>query len=80
MKKRVGFLVGGLIATYIANIIRLTLIIATLHFFGKDSLFIAHTVVGRAVFFALVIAIFWFVITRPTMRIVARKLQQDMAS
>ena len=80
IKKRAAFLAGGLIATYIANIIRLTVIMGTLHFFGKNSLFIAHTVVGRAVFFVLVIAIFWFVITKPTMRMVARKLQQDMAA
>lgn len=80
MRKRAMLLAIGIIATYAANIIRLTVIIGTLHWFGKDSLFIAHTIVGRAVFFVLIIAIFWFVITAPTMRSVAKKLQKDMAT
>ena len=58
----------------------MTVIIGTLHWFGKDSLFVAHTIVGRAVFFVLIIAIFWYIITMPTMRTVFKKLQQDMAT
>ena len=80
IKKRTGFLAIGILAVYGANIIRLTVIMGTLHWFGKDALFIAHTIVGRAVFFVLVIAIFWFIITRPTMRDVAKKLQRELAS
>ena len=80
LRKRAMLLAIGLIATYAANIVRLTVVIGTLHWFGKDSLFIAHTIVGRAVFFVLIVAIFWFVITSPTMRSVAKKLQKDMAT
>jgi exosortase/archaeosortase family protein len=70
----------GLIAVYAANIVRLTVITGTLHWFGKDTLYIAHTIVGRAEFFVLIIAIFWYIITRPTMRGVAKKLQRGLAS
>ncbi|MGH2542261.1 MAG: hypothetical protein ACRDIB_05680, partial [Ardenticatenaceae bacterium] len=80
LKKRAVFLLLGIVAVYAANIIRLTVIMGTLHWFGKDALFIAHTIIGRAVFFVLVIAIFWYIVTRPTMRDVARKLRQEMAS
>lgn len=80
VRKRLVFLSLGIVAVYAANIARLTIIMGTLHWFGKDALFIAHTIVGRAVFFVLVVAIFWFVITRPTMRSVARKLQKEMSS
>ena len=80
IRKRATLLALGIAATYAANIIRLVVIIGTLHWFGKDSLFIAHTIVGRAVFFVLIVAIFWFVITAPTMRSVAKKLQRDMAT
>ena len=80
LRKRAIFLSLGIIAVYAANIIRLTVIMGTLHWFGKDALFIAHTIVGRAVFFVLIIAIFWYIITRPTMRTVAKKLQQEMAT
>ena len=80
VRKRLILVALGVFAAFVANIIRLAVIIWTLHFFGKDSLFIAHTVVGRAVFFVLIIAIFWYMITLPTMRVVAKKLQRDMAT
>ena len=80
LRKRFLLVALGVIAAFVANIIRLAVIIWTLHWFGKDSLFIAHTIVGRAVFFVLIIALFWYLITLPTMRIVARKLQQDLAT
>ena len=80
VRKRLVLVALGITAAFVANIIRLAVIIWTLHLFGKDSLFIAHTIVGRAVFFVLIIAIFWYMITLPTMRVVAKKLQQDMAT
>jgi exosortase family protein XrtG len=80
VRKRFMLVALGVTAAFVANIIRLVVIIWTLHWFGKDSLFIAHTMVGRAVFFVLIIAVFWFIITLPTMRVVARKLQRDMAT
>ncbi len=80
VRKRLMLVALGVIAAFVANIIRLAVIIWTLQWFGKDSLFIAHTMVGRAVFFVLIIAIFWYIITLPTIRVVARKLKQDMAT
>ena len=80
VRKRFMLVALGVIAAFVANIIRLAVIIWTLHWFGKDSLFIAHTIVGRAVFFVLIIAVFWYIITLPTMRVVAKKLQQDLAT
>ncbi len=80
IKKRIALVLLGTIATYASNIIRMTVIIGTLHLFGKDSLFVAHTIIGRAVFFVLIIAIFWYIITMPTMRTVFKKLQQDLAT
>ena len=80
LRKRLGLVLLGVIATYLANIVRLVVIISTLHWFGKDSLFIAHTIVGRAVFFVLIIAVFWYIITLPTMHMVARKLKRDLAT
>ena len=80
VRKRLVLVALGVFAAFVANIVRLAVIIWTLHLFGKDSLFIAHTIVGRGVFFVLIIAIFWYMITLPTMRVVARKLQKDMAT
>ena len=80
IRRRIGLVLLGTAATYLANIVRMTVIIGTLHLFGKDSLFVAHTIVGRAVFFVLIIAIFWYIITLPTMRSVFNKLQRDLAT
>lgn len=80
VRRRLTLVLIGTLATYAANVVRMTVIISTLHWFGKDSLFVAHTIVGRAVFFVLIIAIFWYIITMPTMRTVFKKLQQDLAT
>lgn len=80
LRRRMVLVLIGVAATYAANIVRLSVILGTLHFFGKDALFIAHTVVGRVVFFVLVVAIFWYIITLPTLGSVSRKLKEDMAT
>ena len=65
----------GVFATYAANVVRVSFIVASLHWGGKDLLFISHTVGGRLIFFAMVVLIFWFVLSLPTLRIVQRKIQ-----
>jgi hypothetical protein len=42
---------------------------------GQGTLEIAHVVLGRLVFFVLAIGIYWFAITRPTLRAVSTRLQ-----
>ncbi len=78
--KRASYIVLALLLTYVANIIRLLVIVATLHLLGKDSLLISHTIIGRAVFFIGVIAIYWFLLTRPTLGEVRKKLDEEMVA
>jgi len=78
LKKRTYLTLGALAATYVANIVRLMFIVVTLHFVGKNSLLFSHTIIGRAVFFVIVIGIYWFLMTRPTLRSVRSKLDQEM--
>jgi exosortase/archaeosortase family protein len=59
-----------------ANIIRMLVIVVMLNQFGKEALVLAHMYIGKAVFFVLVIAIFWFIITRTTLRDLARRKSQ----
>jgi exosortase/archaeosortase family protein len=66
----------GLVATYVINILRLLLIIAFLHWGGKDVIFLAHTVIGRGVFFILVVAVYWFVFTRAALRVVRERVER----
>ena len=78
LKRRTSYVVLALLLTYVANIIRLLVIVGTLHFLGKDSLLISHTIIGRSVFFIGVILIYWYLLTRPTLSSVKNKLDSEM--
>ncbi len=75
---RLLYTAGALLLTFGANVVRLMIIVATLHSAGKDSLLVSHTIIGRAVFFALVVAIYWYLMTRPTLRLVRRKIEGEL--
>ncbi len=80
MRRRAAYLVVALVLTYLANIIRLLVIVAALHYLGKDSLLVSHTIIGRAVFFVGVIFIYWFLLTRPTLDAVRKKLDKELVA
>lgn len=62
-----------------ANLVRVLSIIFILHLFGKQSLVIAHTVIGRLLFFALVMmGMYWLVFSRLTIRGLASQIAQRM--
>jgi len=76
--QRLGLVLFGWAATFVSNIIRVLSIIAILHLLGKRSIFVAHTVAGRLIFFALVMGFYWVVLTRGTLRILNRQLQERL--
>ena len=78
LRKRLGLSILAILATYVANIIRLMVIVVVIHYGGKDTLLVSHTILGRAVFFFGVILIYWYLLSRPTLRTVARKLDEEM--
>lgn len=78
IRKRIWFTIGAIVLTYMSNVIRLMVIVITLHYMGKSSLLISHTIIGRAVFFALVVGIYWFLMTRPTLRTVKHKIDDEL--
>lgn len=55
----------GVIALILANALRITVICLMIHFGGIDNYFIAHTFVGRLVFYALSVVIYFYVFTKP---------------
>ena len=61
------FCVGvlGVIAMVLANALRITIICLMIYFGGIDTYFIAHTYVGRLVFYALSVVIYFYVFTKP---------------
>jgi exosortase family protein XrtG len=78
--RRAWLVLAGLVATAAANIVRVLVIIATLHWGGKDALFVAHSIVGRGIFFALVVVIYWLAMTTPTLRQLRRKAVEPVGT
>lgn len=58
--------VGGLgvVAIMAANILRLTIICVMIYFFGNEIYYLAHTIVGRLVFYLLALMLYFYVFTR----------------
>ena len=73
---RLATILIALALTFIANVFRVLIIVATVGYLGQDYLDFAHVVVGRVVFFVLAIGIFWFAITAPTLRRVNARLAE----
>jgi exosortase family protein XrtG len=74
--RRLWLIAVGTIAMWIANILRMLVIVVMLNQLGKEALVLAHMYIGKAVFFVLVILIFWFIITRPTLKVLHRRQSQ----
>lgn len=72
--KRFWYALFGLFSLFIVNLIRLFTIVMTLNFGGRDTMFIAHTLLGRLVFFVLIIVVYWYIFTRPSLEKVKRKV------
>lgn len=73
----------GLAVTYLINILRLLIIIVVVAKFGTGYIFIAHAVIARLFFFSLAIALYWYILTKPTLKVVGeatkeRKLAFDI--
>ncbi|MDH7479739.1 MAG: exosortase family protein XrtG [Syntrophomonadaceae bacterium] len=73
--KRVLFTVAGLATVYAANLVRLITVVSVIHWGGRNMYFLSHTLVGRLVFFLLVIAVYWEVFTRPSLKKAKEKVE-----
>jgi exosortase family protein XrtG len=65
----------GLAAIYLINLVRMGVIIGMIMWLGKPWAALAHTVVARLVFFIGMIAIYWWLLTVPTLRIIRRDME-----
>lgn len=72
-RQRIGYTVSGLIALFTINLIRLFTIVLVINYGGRDTMYIAHTLIGRLVFFLLVIIVYWYLFTRPSLQRIRRK-------
>lgn len=54
----------GVIGVMVANVLRLTIICIMIHVWGNDMYYLAHTIVGRMVFYVLSIMLYFYIFTR----------------
>ena len=47
-----------------ANVLRVVVICTIIHFFGNASYYVAHTYIGRILFYALSVALYFYVFTK----------------
>ncbi len=73
--ERLGRMAVGAAATILINLIRLAVIAAMVATFGKPIVPWAHAIVGRLVFFAGVLYLYWRMLTLPTLTLVRRELE-----
>jgi exosortase family protein XrtG len=78
LSRRALSVVGGTLAIWLANILRMLVIVIMLNRLGKDALVLAHTYIGKTVFFVLAVAIFWYLITNGTLRDLRRGLPDSL--
>lgn len=55
----------GTAAIIFANALRIVIICEIIHFCGMNMYYIAHTIIGRLVFYALSVLLYFYVFTKP---------------
>jgi exosortase family protein XrtG len=65
----------GLAGTLLVNLVRLSVIVGMAYVFGKPAVPWAHAVIARLVFFAGIVAIYWKLLTLPTLQLVRRDME-----
>jgi exosortase/archaeosortase family protein len=65
----------GFLATYVINLFRVLIIVGLINYFGTSWVFPAHAVFGRMFFFAGTVALYWYLVTRPTIGVVRDQLR-----
>ena len=73
--ERIGRMTAGALITIVINLARLAIIAAMVSALGKPVVPWAHAVVGRLVFFAGILYLYWKMLTLPTLAFVRRELE-----
>lgn len=67
-KEKLLISLAGIVWILVANIIRLFSICLIINQFGNESYYVAHTIVGRLIFYMLSIILYFYVFTRAQIR------------
>ena len=57
--------IAGSVFILLANALRITLICEVIHFMGPDAYYVAHSLLGRIVFYVLTVWLYFYVFTKP---------------
>ena len=77
LSPRIATIAIALVATFSANVIRVLIIVTVVSYAGQGSLDFAHIFLGRIAFFFMAMIIYWYAITRPTLRLVGARIQSS---
>ena len=58
----------GTLYTILTNALRITIICVFIHFCGTDFYYVAHTFIGRIIFYVLQVILYFYVFTRPQIK------------
>lgn len=61
--RKMIYIIGGNIFIFFSNIIRILMIVFVSKTFGAEYFYLAHTLLGRLLFFGFMIALYYFVFT-----------------
>lgn len=79
LKNRFLLMVAGTIWIFLANIIRLSFVAIVIYYFGSDAFYVAHSILGRIIFYILAIILYYQVFTRgQIIQKFGRGLQQEI--
>lgn len=67
----------GVAATFVINMVRIMVIVLIINAFGTGWVFAAHAVFGRVVFLLGTVALYWWLVTRPTVSTVHGMIGED---
>jgi exosortase family protein XrtG len=75
LNQRWSYLTIGLLGTYLLNLLRIIVIVMLIWIWGKPIVPFAHAIFGRLLYFVGVVALYWFLLTRPTLKLVHRSIE-----
>jgi exosortase family protein XrtG len=75
--KKIKYFSIGIVVTVIANALRMLIIAGMTATLGRSAVFWGHAIVGRLFFFTVIIALYWFILTRPTIEEIAKTIGES---
>jgi exosortase family protein XrtG len=74
-KKKSIILAIGMPVTWLANVARLLIITSMTAFIGRQAVFFGHAIVGRLFFLIVTVVLYWYILTKPTVKEVGERLE-----